>query len=69
MPVVFVSHGSPDSLLNAPAVLDCWADIGRDLPAPRAILAVSAHWEARVPCASLAWLIRNKTACRADPDP
>lgn len=54
MPVVFVSHGSPDSLLNAPAVLDCWAGIGRDLSAPRAILAVSAHWESRVPMASLA---------------
>jgi 4,5-DOPA dioxygenase extradiol len=53
MPVVFVSHGAPDTLLKSPAVVCCWADIGQAIPAPRAILAVSAHWETRVPTASL----------------
>lgn len=54
MPVVFVSHGAPDALLKSPEVVRCWIDIGQSLPPPRAILAVSAHWETRVATASLA---------------
>ena len=53
MPVVFVSHGAPDALLKAPGAVACWREIGRQLPEPKAILALSAHWEARVPTASL----------------
>lgn len=53
MPVVFISHGAPDALLNAPDAVACWRAIGKDLPMPRAILVVSAHWEARQPTASL----------------
>ncbi|RLJ65222.1 DODA-type extradiol aromatic ring-opening family dioxygenase [Sulfurisoma sediminicola] len=54
MPVIFVSHGSPDALLHAHDAVACWGEIGRSLPEPAAILAVSAHWEARTPTASLA---------------
>ena len=54
MPVVFVSHGAPDALLKAPDAVACWRGIGETLPTPRAVLAVSAHWEARQPTASLA---------------
>lgn len=54
MPVVFVSHGAPDALLKAPDVVRCWAGIGQSLPTPRGILVISAHWETRVPTASLA---------------
>lgn len=53
MPVVFVSHGAPDALLKAPEAVACWRGIGRDVPRPAAILAISAHWEARQPTASL----------------
>jgi len=53
MPVVFVSHGAPDALLKAPEAVACWRDIGRDIPRPQAILAISAHWEARQATASL----------------
>ena len=53
MPVVFVSHGAPDALLKAPEAVDCWRGIGREIPRPAAILAISAHWEARQPTASL----------------
>lgn len=55
-PVVFVSHGAPDVLLQAPGVVAGWQAIGRaaGAAAPRAILAVSAHWETRVPTLSLA---------------
>jgi 4,5-DOPA dioxygenase extradiol len=47
MPAVFVGHGSP---MNAAAVnpfTAAWRDLGRTLPRPRAILAVSAHWYVR----------------------
>lgn len=53
MPVVFVSHGAPDALLKAPDAVDCWREIGQEIPLPSAILVVSAHWEARQPTASL----------------
>ncbi len=53
MPVVFVSHGAPDALLNAPDAVACWQEIGRQVADPVAILVVSAHWEARVATASL----------------
>mgnify|MGYP000713446996 CR=1 FL=1 len=53
MPVVFVSHGAPDALLKAPDAVAAWRAIGAALPEPAAILAVSAHWEARQPTASL----------------
>lgn len=54
MPVVFVSHGAPDALLKAPDAVACWREIGQRAGIPSAILSVSAHWEARVPTASLA---------------
>jgi len=53
MPVVFVSHGAPDALLKAPSTVAIWQQIGASLPTPRAILALSAHWEALVPTISL----------------
>jgi 4,5-DOPA dioxygenase extradiol len=54
LPVAFVSHGSPLSLVEAPDALACWRAIGQSLPRPQAILAISAHWEAAVPTASCA---------------
>lgn len=53
MPVAFVAHGAPDALLKAPDTVACWRDIGSAAGRPSAILVVSAHWEARVPIASL----------------
>jgi len=46
MPVVFLAHGAPPLLDDAGWVAELagWA---RSLPAPRAILMVSAHWERR----------------------
>ncbi len=54
LPVVFVSHGSPDALLTAPDALACWREIGDSIAMPGAILVVSAHWQARQPTASMA---------------
>ena len=44
MPVVFVGHGSPMNALEDSAWSRAFRALAADLPAPRAILAVSAHW-------------------------
>jgi 4,5-DOPA dioxygenase extradiol len=43
LPVVFVSHGAPTLALDAVSGAD-FARLAGDLPRPRAILVVSAHW-------------------------
>jgi 4,5-DOPA dioxygenase extradiol len=54
MPVVFVSHGAPDALLKAPDAVECWRKIGQQIPTPKSILVVSAHWETQQASVSLA---------------
>ena len=44
MPAIFFGHGNPMNALTDNAYTDAWAGIGRTLPHPKAILAVSAHW-------------------------
>jgi len=44
MPAVFLGHGNPMNALSKNAYTDGWATIGRSIPRPRAVLAVSAHW-------------------------
>lgn len=53
MPVVFVSHGSPDALLKAPDAVACWGEIAQRAPKPASILIVSAHWQERQPTTNL----------------
>ncbi|GAA5234465.1 4,5-DOPA dioxygenase extradiol [Verticiella sediminum] len=44
-PALFVAHGSPmNAILDTP-YSRAWRALGQRLPRPRAILAVSAHWE------------------------
>ena len=45
MPAIFLAHGAPPLLDDPPwmAELAAWA---REMPRPRAILVISAHWEA-----------------------
>jgi 4,5-DOPA dioxygenase extradiol len=43
MPAIFFGHGSPMNALGGPYA-EVWAEIGRALPRPKAILCVSAHW-------------------------
>ena len=45
MPVLFVGHGSPMNAIEDNEFSRAWAELGRALPKPRAILCVSAHWE------------------------
>jgi 4,5-DOPA dioxygenase extradiol len=47
MPAVFFGHGSPMNALEQNRYTDAWRRLGETLPQPKAILAVSAHWETR----------------------
>ena len=47
MPVVFLGHGSPMNAIEDTSYSRTWADLGRTLPRPQAILVVSAHWMTR----------------------
>lgn len=44
MPVLFVGHGSPMNAIEENAFTGGWEEIAREIPRPRAILSVSAHW-------------------------
>ena len=43
-PAIFFGHGNPLNALASNAWTDGWAAIGKDIPTPRAVLCVSAHW-------------------------
>jgi 4,5-DOPA dioxygenase extradiol len=45
MPVLFLGHGAPNILLESDPLLDKWRLLGEQLPRPKTILVVSAHWE------------------------
>jgi 4,5-DOPA dioxygenase extradiol len=45
MPALFVGHGSPTNAIDVNEFSRAWTDIGRSLPRPKAIVAISAHWE------------------------
>lgn len=44
MPVLFIGHGSPMNALADNAYSKTLTKLGQELPAPRAILCISAHW-------------------------
>ena len=44
MPFAFIGHGSPMNTLELNAFTQSWRALGRALPRPRAVLAISAHW-------------------------
>lgn len=48
MPAVFFAHGSPTVAIEANETSRLWRQIAQALPRPRAILAISAHWETTV---------------------
>jgi 4,5-DOPA dioxygenase extradiol len=47
MPVMFLGHGSPMNAIEDNEFSRNWAEEGKSIPRPRAILCVSAHWETR----------------------
>jgi 4,5-DOPA dioxygenase extradiol len=54
-PVLFVSHGAPTLLLETRSPTYAFlSQLARDLPRPKAVLAVSAHWATAQPMVSAA---------------
>lgn len=47
MPVLFVGHGSPMNGIEDSEFSRRWTQMAREIPTPRAVLVVSAHWFTR----------------------
>ncbi len=45
MPVLFLGHGSPMNAIEENEFVDGWRNIAGEIPKPKAILCISAHWE------------------------
>ena len=45
MPVLFVGHGTPMNAIEVNEFVLKWRELGKSIPAPKAILCISAHWE------------------------
>ncbi len=54
LPTIFVSHGAPTLALQDVPARHFLEGLGASMPRPRAIVAVSAHWETRQPSAGAA---------------
>ncbi len=44
MPALFIGHGSPMNALENNSYTKEWKRIGKEIPEPKAILCISAHW-------------------------
>jgi 4,5-DOPA dioxygenase extradiol len=53
LPSVFVSHGPPTLVLDDDPARDFLVRLGAELPRPKAILCVSAHWLKETPAVTL----------------
>ncbi len=49
LPTLFLSHGSPMHALEPGPAGIAWAKMARELPRPKAVLMVSAHWDTALP--------------------
>lgn len=49
MPALFIGHGNPMNAITENPFRKSWEALGRDLPKPRVVLCVSAHWETHKP--------------------
>lgn len=47
MPVLFIGHGSPMNAIENNEFSRTWSALAQDMPRPKAILCVSAHWLTR----------------------
>ena len=47
IPTIFFGHGNPMLTVSQNVYTKGWAETGRSLPRPKAVLAVSAHWWGR----------------------
>ncbi len=44
LPALFLGHGNPMNALARNSYTEAWQRLGRTLPRPSAVLAISAHW-------------------------
>lgn len=47
MPVLFIGHGSPMNGIENNAFSNYWKQLAKEIPTPKAVLVVSAHWLTR----------------------
>lgn len=47
LPVLFIGHGSPMNAIEQNEYHNRWVKLGQELPKPKAILVISAHWLTR----------------------
>lgn len=47
MPVLFLGHGNPMNAIEENEFVDGFRNISLEIPTPKAILCISAHWETR----------------------
>lgn len=45
MPVLFVGHGNPMYAIEENEFVNTWHRLGEQLPLPKGIISISAHWE------------------------
>ena len=44
LPALFLGHGNPMNALAHNAYTEAWSRLGQEIPKPRAVLCISAHW-------------------------
>lgn len=44
MPAIFFGHGNPMNAISSNGYTEAWSRLGRELPRPKAVVCVSAHW-------------------------
>jgi len=44
LPAIFFGHGNPMNAVTSNGYTEAWRHIGQELPCPKAILSISAHW-------------------------
>src|SRR5215218_753498 len=44
MPALFIGHGSPMNGIEQNMFSRAWAQMAREMPHPKAVLVISAHW-------------------------
>ncbi|MBL7888779.1 MAG: 4,5-DOPA dioxygenase extradiol [Bacteroidia bacterium] len=47
MPLLFLGHGSPMNAIEENEFVTGFRNIGKNIPKPKAVLVISAHWETR----------------------
>jgi 4,5-DOPA dioxygenase extradiol len=47
MPALFIGHGNPMNAITDNPYREAWLALGKNLPKPKAILCISAHWQTR----------------------